>query len=116
ADEIHERIGMLIFVLYLLKHRPPNSACFPCTTLFRSGSSARRAMLARARQRGRYRRDAPCRAARCREGARPARPTRLECSFPGRSEEHTSELQSREKLVCRLLLEKKIKSILSSLV
>src|SRR5690606_40723671 len=28
-------------------------------------------------------------------------------SFPGRSEEHTSELQSREKLVCRLLLEKK---------
>src|SRR5690606_40164438 len=34
-------------------------------------------------------------------------------SFPGRSEEHTSELQSRENLVCRLLLEKKNKTHLN---
>src|SRR5690606_41388452 len=32
---------------------------------------------------------------------------RLQAMYPGRSEEHTSELQSRENLVCRLLLEKK---------
>src|SRR6266496_1065658 len=60
--------------------RPPRSTLFPYTTLFRSIS--------------------------CRQPARSApressRPTRY------RSEEHTSELQSRRDLVCRLLLEKK---------
>src|SRR3712207_8365604 len=34
-------------------------------------------------------------------------PSNLVCNIPGRSEEHTSELQSRQYLVCRLLLEKK---------
>src|SRR5690606_40806818 len=64
--------------------RPPRSTLFPYTTLFRSGSSS---------------------------GCR-----RLYHSFSSspisrrnRSEEHTSELQSRENLVCRLLLEKKKK-------
>src|SRR5690606_41939854 len=39
------------------------------------------------------------------------RPTSLACCLVSRSEEHTSELQSRENLVCRLLLEKKKKHI-----
>src|SRR6266508_892562 len=61
--------------------RPPRSTLFPYTTLFRSPR-------------------------------RPARPRRLAAGLPGlraflRSEEHTSELQSRGHLVCRLLLEKK---------
>src|SRR5690349_23603737 len=61
---------------------PPRSTLFPYTTLFRSPS----------------RRHSKCR-------LRPARCTRRYVS--GRSEEHTSELQSRRDLVCRLLLEKK---------
>src|SRR5271155_4309208 len=65
--------------------RPPRSTLFPYTTLFRSraGSSAKRAE-------GRPLRDQPAPALRY------------------RSEEHTSELQSRRDLVCRLLLEKKV--------
>src|SRR3712207_8725367 len=55
---------------------------------------------------------APCR--RCPSRGRPASPspvasaaTRCSASPPARSEEHTSELQSRQYLVCRLLLEKR---------
>src|SRR2546422_1553657 len=70
--------------------RPPRSTLFPYTTLFRSR-----------RPRPRPRRDA--RAPRRRRGGRAARARRR------RSEEHTSELQSRLHLVCRLLLEKKKK-------
>src|SRR5438874_5586671 len=71
--------------------RPPRSTLFPYTTLFRSPglSSARR------REPGRGHRRARSRAS---PGWRPLR-----------SEEHTSELQSRRDLVCRLLLEKKKK-------
>src|SRR5476651_2101183 len=65
--------------------RPPRSTLFPYTTLFRSPTSG-----------GRGRGDTPARAPR----APPGPPT---C----RSEEHTSELQSRQYLVCRLLLDKK---------
>src|SRR5204863_3674021 len=65
--------------------RPPRSTLFPYTTLFRS---------AVADPRGDHTR-------------RPAR-SRLAAADPARrSEEHTSELQSRRELVCRLLLEKK---------
>src|SRR3712207_8445318 len=46
--------------------------------------------------------------------AQPQRPPRVAELAPGRSEEHTSELQSRQYLVCRLLLEKKQLSCLSS--
>src|SRR5207302_3737135 len=66
--------------------RPPRSTLFPYTTLFRSRRPAIR--KARSSRRTRHRR---------------AR------SWMRRSEEHTSELQSRENLVCRLLLEKKKK-------
>src|SRR5690349_23231539 len=68
--------------------RPPRSTLFPYTTLFRSGRTPPRLQLHR-----------PVDAAGLRSTAR--------CSRKPRSEEHTSELQSRRDLVCRLLLEKK---------
>src|SRR5439155_20585592 len=71
---------------FLVKRRPPRSTLFPYTTLFRSS------------RRWGSRATAP--AGPPSAGCRPCR-----C---GRSEEHTSELQSRGHLVCRLLLEKKI--------
>src|SRR5690349_23065761 len=73
-----------------MPRRPPRSTLFPYTTLFRSAPST-------ARDRGRRGR----RRSRRRGGA--SRST----SPAARSEEHTSELQSRRDLVCRLLLEKK---------
>src|SRR5258707_12548311 len=76
---------IIFFFFFLMIRRPPRSTLFPYTTLFRSArGSGRRIPLfprLRVRTRGRSRR--------------------------GRSEEHTSELQSRQYLVCRLLLEKK---------
>src|SRR3712207_7806378 len=86
--------------------RPPRSTLFPYTTLFRSEQhldAARRdgdlAVLA-----GHLDRRRPAR-----WGLR-RHPHRLE----PRSEEHTSELQSRQYLVCRLLLEKKKKSVIDA--
>src|SRR5438105_12537943 len=78
--------------------RPPGSTLFPYTTLFRSarGGAVRRRV--RRRRGGRAGRDL-ARAVRRRAGPRRA--------VPDRSEDHTSELQSRVDLVCRLLLEKK---------
>src|SRR3712207_7149438 len=75
--------------------RPPRSTLFPYTTLFRSGFPGRRPR--RAPDRGK---PAPGRADTRLGGARIWGGRR-------RSEEHTSELQSRQYLVCRLLLEKK---------
>src|SRR3712207_7093552 len=75
---------------FLMIRRPPRSTLFPYTTLFRS--RADRAVLRAVRPPGRQ----PGRRLLRRVGP-------LEC----RSEEHTSELQSRQYLVCRLLLEKK---------
>src|SRR3712207_8027484 len=91
--------------------RPPRSTLFPYTTLFRSHHDVREG---HARRYIRYRRTAPrCRAALrggASVGAAGGGPDRrlLEQVRP-RSEEHTSELQSRQYLVCRLLLEKKKK-------
>src|SRR3712207_7351181 len=88
--------------------RPPRSTLFPYTTLFRSRLRTVDEPLRRAADRPRRDR-AGCRPLR--RGLRPARPAvRLRgsrASLRGRSEEHTSELQSRQYLVCRLLLEKK---------
>src|SRR2546429_5044991 len=85
--------------------RPPRSTLFPYTTLFRSSRPPGEtpATPFRSRDRGRQGRD-PVRhaAGRCRASAPSS------CSM--RSEEHTSELQSRLHLVCRLLLEKKKKN------
>src|SRR3712207_7237622 len=81
--------------------RPPRSTLFPYTTLFRS-----RPALPRAR--GAVVRDA---APDARRGAGRGAGARGGAGRGGRcrSEEHTSELQSRQYLVCRLLLEKKNK-------
>src|SRR2546427_5655589 len=74
--------------------RPPRSTLFPYTTLFRSSPRDRDAAL-------RARLDAAhVESARGGLGQAPRR-------HRGRSEEHTSELQSQSNLVCRLLLEKK---------
>src|SRR2546422_11412605 len=83
----------LLLFFFLMIRRPPRSTLFPYTTLFRSPHPDRswRSGLGRL---GRWRESRP------RKGARRAR----------RSEEHTSELQSRLHLVCRLLLEKKKKN------
>src|SRR5947209_10540476 len=70
--------------------RPPRSTLFPYTTLFRSTRPCR------------------CRVESKRNGATASgRALRVGVRGAARSEEHTSELQSRQYLVCRLLLEKK---------
>src|SRR5690349_22348027 len=81
--------------------RPPRSTLFPYTTLFRSGVGGR---LHRLPAEGVGRRAEPDRRSHLRPHDRPAR-----AATAVRSEEHTSELQSRRDLVCRLLLEKKKK-------
>src|SRR5437868_8837112 len=86
-----------------MTRRPPRPTLFPYTTLFRSRGEGRAAV-----REGRAREGAPrAHPAReaDREGGVPARAAGPQ-SVP-RSEEHTSELQSRFDLVCRLLLEKK---------
>src|SRR3712207_7963547 len=89
--------------------RPPRSTLFPYTTLFRSTASVRTALRSRRPRGHRAGRAVAGRAARPRRGGEhrrqphERRPQRR-CA---RSEEHTSELQSRQYLVCRLLLEKK---------
>src|SRR5256885_4850783 len=81
---------------FLMIRRPPRSTLFPYTTLFRSRHPAP---------------DATARAvARARATAHRADVRRGGGAAVGRSEEHTSELQSPCNLVCRLLLEKKKES------
>src|SRR5690606_39847510 len=75
--------------LFLMTPRPPRSTLFPYTTLFRSQHHARYVPHAAQHHHGDH-----CDRFHDGEGL-------------DRSEEHTSELQSRENLVCRLLLEKK---------
>src|SRR5258707_5891937 len=83
--------------------RPPRSTLFPYTTLFRSeGDDARDGNEQAERQR-------PVRHLGSRTEAmdQPREGAPGAGARPVRSEEHTSELQSRQYLVCRLLLEKK---------
>src|SRR3989441_3709440 len=87
--------------------RPPRSTLFPYTTLFRSEQHP--AGPRGARRGGHPRGAAP--ALRTPAGARVSRLPRRDPQ-PLRSEEHTSELQSLAYLVCRLLLEKKKKSLI----
>src|SRR5438874_8023273 len=86
--------------------RPPTSTLFPYTTLFRSRPVGLRHLHPR-RRGGRPQQ--PHRPAPHRRTGRLDRLIRQVLS-PERSEEHTSELQSRRDLVCRLLLEKKKKA------
>src|SRR3712207_7842332 len=95
--------------------RPPRSTLFPYTTLFRSGDREPEALAQRVLrddvraglERVHHERVRLARAHREREQRDVVAHVRLECD---RSEEHTSELQSRQYLVCRLLLEKKKKN------
>src|SRR3712207_8800860 len=88
--------------------RPPRSTLFPYTTLFRSDGARQRGALAPARYRALRLREPARRDRRCRGGTGcGARPRGHDRRRGRRSEEHTSELQSRQYLVCRLLLEKK---------
>src|SRR5258707_2232965 len=85
--------------------RPPRSTLFPYTTLFRSHLLRRRSAAC---SRGlSCLREEACRG--CHFGGA-ALAARRYLAMRDRSEEHTSELQSRQYLVCRLLLEKKKKS------
>src|SRR3989449_4325685 len=113
----HERIFVVCFFFLMIRH-PPRSTLFPYPTLFRSATPQSR----------RWRSASSRRSTRCarwcalqrlvgdgREGGAlparlrsPRRRTRTGANGDEqRSEEHTSELQSRLHLVCRLLLEKK---------
>src|SRR3712207_6989175 len=91
--------------------RPPRFTLFPYTTLFRSGSAAEDLVVVADKRLGER---SAIRAALVREpvGRDPnplgrVAPPRRARRGEVRSEEHTSELQSRQYLVCRLLLEKK---------
>src|SRR3712207_7121753 len=98
--------------------RPPRSTLFPYTTLFRSGAAVvvvvRRVLrrvgcasaAARARSPGSTARNLPGAA-----GGGSGKSSTGRSAW--RSEEHTSELQSRQYLVCRLLLEKKNKQVMT---
>src|SRR5438270_7875247 len=90
--------SLLLLFFFLIIRRPPRSTLFPYTTLFRSQSALK----------NRHARAQPnCRGI---AGVRKERPVIAgEIVRIGRSEEHTSELQSQSNLVCRLLLEKKKK-------
>src|SRR3712207_7253523 len=98
--------------------RPPRSTLIPYTTLFRSSAAStaaapvRSAVTAPASRIARSspvsaseRRTTPLTVGRARAGL-----------FGNRSEEHTSELQSRQYLVCRLLLEKKILNAVTTII
>src|SRR5438874_8283326 len=79
---------MLYFFFFLMIRRPPRSTLFPYTTLFRSAAGPQPHPLVVFLH---------------------GYPGYEKKHYQGRSEEHTSELQSRRDLVCRLLLEKKKK-------
>src|SRR5690554_7641772 len=88
-------LRLLYFLFFLMIRRPPRSTLFPYTTLFRSGDSTNDKWSRNARL---------IRQVMVRFSSTSSEPRTMT-----RSEEHTSELQSRPHLVCRLLLEKKKK-------
>src|SRR3712207_7358555 len=89
---------------FLMIRRPPRSTLFPYTTLFRS-TCARGTRSRKIGSRGTGLRTASSEGLPGEKGPPTPGPARQ------RSEEHTSELQSRQYLVCRLLLEKKNTSL-----
>src|SRR3712207_7910777 len=92
---------LLFIFFFLMIRRPPRSTLFPYTTLFRSAAPGSTASTTSATAASFH---AP--------GCITPRYTQLGAQLlhTTRSEEHTSELQSRQYLVCRLLLEKKKKN------
>src|SRR5258708_24394815 len=100
-----------MFFFFLMIRRPPRSTLFPYTTLFRSLSRVGIDHIMRTSSRGHRVRqiiiNVPAIRAR---GQGDFEPRQVAVGCLGRSEEHTSELQSPDHLVCRLLLEKKNKN------
>src|SRR5690606_42151619 len=101
---LYSVFSLFFIILFPLTHPPPYSTLFPYTTLFRSDQRVwpdRPGFSPATSRRQRHQ--------LCRSGGRlPVLCQRRALSDRfERSEEHTSELQSRENLVCRLLLEKK---------
>src|SRR5207247_9344390 len=98
-------------VFFSTTRRPPRSTLFPYTTLFRSSQGCRGSAARHRRDRAaaprRARGPAPRRPRAVRGSRRRGAHRRGRAPSRRRSEEHTSELQSRVDLVCRLLLEKK---------
>src|SRR3712207_7379839 len=104
-----------MYVFFLMIRRPPRSTLFPYTTLFRSTNHKVGSPCATGRRGG-----------SCRRSAARREQTPSVTPSPGtgstsqvdqhRSEEHTSELQSRQYFVCRLLLDKKKNPDLISLL
>src|SRR3712207_7925935 len=101
-------------VFFLMMRRPPRSTLFPYTTLFRSQGPADRLHPAPRGPRADRRRDEAAvgdlpggRRTPGDAGHERVRPDPPRIAAQQRSAEHTSELQSRQYLVCRLLLEKK---------
>src|SRR5690554_7399550 len=92
---------MLRVFFFLMIRRPPRSTLFPYTTLFRSTLSKN--------SQGELVAVVPNNSRQLMPSDIMAQNTRCKGRSPQRSEEHTSELQSRPHLVCRLLLEKKNK-------
>src|SRR5207249_9631102 len=109
----HRLLALSLFFFSSILRRPPSTTLFPYTTLFRSRTvparrtcSSRSTSVPRASRRERGSTRSSCASSERRRGSR--------CAATGpacrsRSEQHTSELQSRFDLVCRLLLEKKKK-------
>src|SRR5207302_10741290 len=101
-----------IFSFFLLTRRPPTSTLFPYTTLFRSGADVvDYGMIATDMLYFAVARDAHEGGVQITASHNPKQYNgmKLVRKEAFRSEEHTSELQSRENIVCRLLLEKKKK-------
>src|SRR5690349_22871732 len=93
---MHTFLPIIFFIFFLMIRRPPRSTLFPYTTLFRSLYCSGDARVAEKQQDHINAIHALLKdLKKC-----------MNCIYT-RSEEHTSELQSRRDLVCRLLLEKK---------
>src|SRR3989440_3000351 len=114
-SNLHRYSSLVIFFFFLMIRRPPRSTLFPYTTLFRSADATTLPESSVSFFPSRYL--VPRRAEVTADGSRFPRNIPLASACPRasvriraarkRSEEHTSELQSRSDLVCRLLLEKK---------
>src|SRR3712207_7650625 len=110
---------MIFVFFFLMIRRPPRSTLFPYTTLFRSTDQITWVVYVKL-----FKKMPSCFPRRPCSFACPPAVRESTCSlsspalgivgYISRSEEHTSELQSRQYLVCRLLLEKKKQNLLKS--
>src|SRR3712207_7011865 len=100
-------MSTILLFFFLMIRRPPRSTLFPYTTLFRSSSRVPQRCRSSTFFCNSAKKDSIA-ALSPQAPTRPIDPT-SPLSARVRSEEHTSELQSRQYLVCRLLLEKKKK-------